>query len=196
MKSGRRRKNGFAIFLSELRQWCCFGISGTPESGKAKMRKGISCVLVLGVMLHVTGCGIRNLDREEVMGFLDNLAGEIASGQITQDRDLIGERLYAEDKYTGRYLAECGGETGRDVVFGGGSVESRKLYLCGYMVTYSGKAVVRIRMNEDVVELEPDEEGYFETSLNLEGGGNYIMVKYENFCGTVEVTSGYSRAAD
>ena len=102
------------------------------------------------------------------------------------------------DKVKAADINNCkAGQSGEPcMVFGGGSVESRKLYLCGYMVTYSGKAVVRIRMNEDVVELEPDEEGYFETSLNLEGGGNYIMVKYENFCGTVEVTSGYSRAAD
>ena len=44
-------------------------------------------------------------------------------------------------------------------------------------------------MNGDVTELEPDEDGYFSTELKLDSGGNYIMVRYENYIGTVELTS-------
>lgn len=37
-----------------------------------------------------------------------------------------------------------------------------------------------------------DEDGYFETELRCTSGGNYVMVDYEDFAGTVEMTCEYS----
>lgn len=156
------------------------------------MRRVIRGALILGMSMWLASCGFDSLSAEQVMAFLEDTTAKLGASQITADKDLIGERLYAKDTYTGRYLADCDGNTGKDVVFGGGSIETRKLYIYGCIITYSGKATVRIRMNEDVVELETDEEGYFQTELNLESGGNYIMVKYEDFTGTVDLTAGYT----
>ena len=39
-----------------------------------------------------------------------------------------------------------------------------------------------------------DENGYFETNLSLESGGNYIMVNYEDFTGIIELYSEYEGA--
>lgn len=114
---------------------------------------------------------------------------EDGMSRVTDDRNLTGERIYGEDAYTGRYLAECSGDTGKDVVFGGVSPQGRRLHLCGYVFVCSGEAAVRIRMNGKEEELKPDEDGFFEKILNLEGGPNYIEVQYRNFEGTVELTS-------
>ena len=46
-------------------------------------------------------------------------------------------------------------------------------------------------MNSEVVELEPDADGHFETTLKLDNGGNYIMMIYEDFSGVVEMNSEY-----
>ena len=159
------------------------------------MRRVISGVMIVCMVFQLTSCGFPFGNLKQLSDVLEDLAGVVGSSQITGDSRLIGERLYGEDVYTGRYLAECDGSTGRDVVFGGASIESRKLYLSGYIQAYSGKATVRIRMNWDVIELEPDEDGYFETELNLESGGNYIIIKYEDFTGTVDLTSGYTRVS-
>lgn len=153
------------------------------------MRKVIRGVGILCLLLPLTACRFRYMNPGEVSGFLENLSGIVGSFQITADSNLIGERGSGEDAYTGRYWAACEGNTGKDVIFGGASLESRKLYVSGYVNCCSGRAVVRIRMNGDVTELEPDEDGYFETELKLDSGGNYIMVRYENFIGTVELTS-------
>lgn len=64
----------------------------------------------------------------------------------------------------------------------------------GTITTESGKATVRIRQNWDVTELETDEEGNFETNLSLDNGGNYIMINYEDFTGTIELYSEYEEA--
>lgn len=124
--------------------------------------------------------------------FLDGVVEDIGNSQITENGDLIGERLLADDdSYAGEYTAECTHMTGRDIVFGGASIYNRTLVLFGQIETESGNATVRIRMNSEVVELEPDADGYFETTLKLDNGGNYIMVIYEDFSGTVEINSEY-----
>ena len=124
--------------------------------------------------------------------FLDGVVEDIGNSQITENGDLIGERLLADDdSYAGEYTAECTHMTGRDIVFGGASIYNRTLVLFGQIETESGNATVRIRMNSEVVELEPDADGYFETTLKLDNGGNYIMVVYEDFSGTVETNSEY-----
>ena len=149
-------------------------------------RAGKTIVLIcLVCTLGLTACGIQKWRAEEWLGFLDGLAGELGASQITADEDLLGERICQGDAYMGSYLAECDGDTGRDVVFGGGSIESRRLQVSGRILTASGTAVVRIRMNEEVVELTTDENGCFEAELSLKSGGNYIMVDYEGFSGRV-----------
>ena len=96
-----------------------------------------------------------------------------------------------DDSYVGEYTAECSHMTGRDVVFGGASIHNRDLFLSGHIETESGNATVRIRMNSEVVELEPDADGHFETTLKLDNGGNYIMVIYEDFSGMLKMTCEY-----
>lgn len=153
------------------------------------MRRVIRGAAIMCLLLPLTACRLRYINPDDVTGLLENLSGIIGSFQITSDCELIGERSCGEDAYTGRYWAECEGNTGKDVVFGGASLESRKLCVFGCVDTWSGRAVIRIRMNGDVTELEPDEDGYFETELKLDSGGNYIIVRYENFTGTVQLTS-------
>ena len=60
-----------------------------------------------------------------------------------------------------------------DVIFGGASIHNRVLFLAGHIETESGKATVRIRMNDEVAELEPDADGLFESTLKLDNGGYY-----------------------
>ena len=124
--------------------------------------------------------------------FLDGVVENIGDNQITDDDDLIDARLLVDDdSYVGEYTAECSHMTGRDVVFGGASIHNRALFLSSHIDAESGKATVRIRMNSEVIELEPDADGYFETTLKLDNGGNYIMVIYEDFSGMLKMTCEY-----
>lgn len=132
------------------------------------------------------------MEPEAMKGFLDGVVENIGDSQITDDDDLIGARLLVDDdSYVGEYTAECSHMTGRDVVFGGASIHNRDLFLSGHIETESGNATVRIRMNSEVIELEPDADGYFETTLKLDNGGNYIMVIYEDFSGMLKMTCEY-----
>lgn len=132
------------------------------------------------------------MEPETMQEFLDGVVENIGDNQITDDDDLIGARLLVDDdSYVGEYTAECSHMTGRDVVFGGASIHNRALFLSSHINAESGKATVRIRMNSEVIELEPDADGYFETTLKLDNGGNYIMVIYEDFSGMLKMTCEY-----
>ena len=156
------------------------------------MKHTIIFLLLTVLLLSLTGCRSDFMEPEAMKGFLDGVVENIGDSQITDDDDLIGERLLIDnDSYAGEYSAECNHMTGRDVVFGGASIHNRDLFLSGHIDAESGKATVRIRMNSEVIELEPDADGHFETTLKLDNGGNYIMMIYEDFSGVVEMNSEY-----
>lgn len=156
------------------------------------MKYTVILLLLTALLLGLTGCRFNFMEPEEMKEFLDGVIEDIGDSQVTEDDDLIGERqLIDNDSYAGEYSAECNHKTGRDVVFGGASIHNRDLFLSGHIETESGNATVRIRMNSEVVELEPDADGHFETTLKLDNGGNYIMMIYEDFSGTVEMNSEY-----
>ena len=148
------------------------------------MKHLITYLLLAEMLLGLTGCRLNDVE------YLNGIVAETGDSQITDDKDLIGTRVLtgSADPYAGEYTAECESVTGRDVVFGGASIHNRELFLSGTVQAESGNATVRIRLNEEVFELEPDADGYFETTLKLDNGGNYIMVVYEDFSGKVEMT--------
>lgn len=156
------------------------------------MKHTIIFLLLTVLLLSLTGCRSDFMEPEAMHEFLDGVVENIGDSQITDDDDLIGARLLVDDdSYVGEYTAECSHMTGRDVVFGGASIHNRDLFLSGHIETESGNATVRIRMNSEVIELEPDADGYFETTLKLDNGGNYIMVIYEDFSGMLKMTCEY-----
>ena len=162
------------------------------------MKQPITYLLLTGLVLGLAGCRLNYMEPEEMQNFLDGVVEDIGSSQITDDEDLIGTRVLKDDadSYAGEYTAECESVTGRDVVFGGASIHDRALFLSGTSKTESGEAAVRIRMNDEVFELEPDTDGCFETTLKLDNGGNYIMVVYEDFSGSVEMACEYVAQGD
>ena len=158
------------------------------------MKKIITGALLLCMVLSFTGCQFNYEKPSEMLEKLEGWAENLGQSQITEEENLIGERILSEDSYVGRYFADGENETGKDVVFGGASIEKRQLRIYGTITTESGKATVRIRQNWDVTELETDEDGNFETNLSLDNGGNYIMINYEDFTGTIELYSEYEGA--
>ena len=157
------------------------------------MKHAIIFLLLAALVLSLTGCRLNYMEPEEMQDFLDGIVENIGDSQITDDADLIGTRILTDsaDAYTGEYTSQCESATGRDVAFGGASIHNRALFLSSHIDAESGKATVRIRMNSEVIELEPDADGYFETTLKLDNGGNYIMVIYEDFSGMLKMTCEY-----
>lgn len=59
----------------------------------------------------------------------------------------------------------------------------------GAIHTVSGGATIRIRINEEVQELSVKEDSSFEADLRPQNGGNYMIMTYEDFQGSIEMIS-------
>ena len=148
-------------------------------------------ILFVCVLLCLSGCRLHYMEPREMDAYLDDVAGKIGDSQITEDDDLIGQRDLSDDVYCGSYVADCNNKTGRDVVFGGASTHERVLRCYGSIQSTEGTAEIRIRLNDEVIILQTDEVGNFETELHLKSGGNYIMIDYSDFTGSVEMFCEY-----
>ena len=149
-------------------------------------------IVLVALVCSLTAC--KHMSGTELYAWAENWTAQLGHSQITADENLIGTRVWGDDEYCGTYQAECTGVTGKNVVFGGAALSNRTLNLSGTIHSQSGKANIRIRQNDEVILLETDEHGAFSTQLSLESGGNYIMVQYEDFSGTVTLTSEYSES--
>lgn len=160
------------------------------------MKRILLIILLLLAAMSLTACDWAVSTPEGMHGILDDVAGFFGRSQITDDDELIGTRKLSDDAYTGTYTSDCAGNTGRDVIFGGGSILNKTLSIKGQISTESGSAIVRIRMNDEVVELESDSDGRFDTELSIHSGGNYIMIDYSDFAGSVELLSKYDASTE
>lgn len=158
--------------------------------------KQLWVVCVAALLCCLTACGLEDLTPSEIYSAMDGLVQQLGQSQITDGADLIGSRCLNGDGFTGGYVSECGGNTGRDVVFGGASVERRCVLISGVVKTESGSAQIRIRVNDQVTVLDCDPDGHFQTELSMDSGGSYIMVDYDQFVGTVELDSAYVQSCD
>lgn len=137
------------------------------------MKRAAAVLLTLALMLSLTACMSRgSMQLKRADRYFDDLRGAFKMSDVTNSARLIGKRENnGRDWFTGSYTAQCENETGRDTVFGG--------------------AVIRLRMNGKVLEYTPDTDGRFEREFNFQNGGNYIMIDFDRFTGTVQMTAEY-----
>lgn len=152
------------------------------------MKKVILIGLLFAMVVSLTACDLKDAAPDELHEMLDDVVGWVGSGQRSTDDELIGKREAGEDSFSGAYQAKPEKVTGRDVVFGGSSILTRTVKVEGTIHTEEGSAAIRVRMNDEVINLTPDSTGIVETQLHFISGGNYVMVDYKEFTGTVEMT--------
>lgn len=154
------------------------------------MKKIISLLLAVIMLFSFTSC-IHKDNAELIIGGIDRMINIFSLSQLTSDRSLIGKRYYRDrNRCTGSYSASCLSGSGRDVI-GGGSAKERTVILKAKILTESGTALIRIRLGSEVKEYKVDGDGNLEKELDFQGGGNYIMIDYDNFTGIVDLTAEY-----
>ena len=145
------------------------------------MKRAVAVLLTLALMLSLTACMSRgSMQLKRVDRCFDDLRGAFKMSDVTSSAELIG-----------RYTAQCENETGRDTVFGGASARNRRIKVKAHIKTETGSAVIRLRMNGRATKFLPDSDGNFEREFDFVSGGNYIMVDFNRFTGTVWMTAEY-----
>ena len=150
------------------------------------MKRWAVFVLTGWMLVLLGGCSSFDVDR--VLANWDGLTEWLGSSQFTREEKLIGLRAWSEERYTGCYHAQPEMASGRDVIFGGASIHQRQLKLTVESAVQTGSVTLRIRMGEQVQEY-PLADGVWELPLTFDGGGNYVMLDYEQFTGSVTLYS-------
>lgn len=158
------------------------------------MKRFVSLTLLLCILFGFSACTKHDANPQKILNAYEKVVEACGRTQMTKDKDLIGNRVLKEDAYVGTYLATSEHANGRDVVFGGGSLKERKVDIHGTIQTTSGKATLCVRLGEKKEEVATDENGNFHALLEMSSGGNYIMLDYENFEGTVKLYANYEEA--
>ena len=157
------------------------------------MKRAVAVLLTLALMLSLTACMSRgSMQLKRADRYFDDLRGAFKMSDVTSSAELIGRRKNRNGNwFIGSYTAHCENETGRDTVFGGASARDRRIKVKAHIKTETGSAVIRLRMNGKVLEYTPDTDGRFERTFNFQNGGNYIMIDFDRFTGTVQMTAEY-----
>lgn len=153
------------------------------------MKKFSAVFLTVALMFLLTACSSQF--GSGIYGWLEKTAAALGRSQITSDSELIGERFVETDSFTGEYTAQCRDDSGRDVIFGGGRIRSGQLFVSGRLRIHEGSATVIVRINKEKFEIPLKADGSFSMTLDLQSGGNYVMIDYDDFTGTAELTSFY-----
>lgn len=151
------------------------------------MKKFAAFAAVVLLLVTVSGCRILEFSKQSILESYDNALSSLGRYCLTEDDCLIGTRSFAGDDYTGSYSAQYQGQSGREVVFGGTSIEDRSLRISGRVVVSEGSAELCVRLGTAVVLLETGQDGSFDSEIRLTGGSNYVMLDFENFTGSVEI---------
>ena len=84
------------------------------------MKKLFICVLTVLLICSLSACG--NL-KDTVLDGYDNFIQLFSKQALTDEKDLVGERKYADDEYTGNYEADYENFNGEELLFGGTALE-------------------------------------------------------------------------
>ncbi len=153
------------------------------------MKKLSVFLLTLILCMSLNSCAFDDINPQKIVDKFDSFAEFLSRSQITDDKYLIGKRTCKENNYAGEYSSDCSFATGKDVIFGGASVYNRKIKIYGKIKTENGYADVRVRTGSTVSIIKSDKDGNFKETFNFDGGGNYIMIDYNNFSGEIELFS-------
>lgn len=150
----------------------------------------------LAILFILTGCSSTGAnDDENIITDGIRKAGESATGfagggALTDDKSLQGERTFGADEYAGTYQAEYQSFSGREILFGGASLERKAddtLHIESNVNAQSGEVEIYWTSGESEPELLFHGAGEHSATIQLKGGWEYLSIEGTEFAGDVRI---------
>ena len=153
----------------------------------------LSLMLALCLTFSLAGCS-SNHDKGSLKDNLidgwDNWIQSFSKHALTKEKDLQGEKDEGIDAYTGTYVATYDGFNGKEVIFGGTALNRENgnhLQVTYKLTIEDGTAELNwIAGNDEYTITNSSSEDTKEYTIS--SGDNYIVLKGENFNGSLELT--------
>ncbi len=147
----------------------------------------IGVLLLCAGMACSTGCGSW---KDTMLSGYANVVAALGDLSRTKSAELIGTRTDGSDAYTGAYASSCQKVRGRDVIFGGCSIQQQNLTITGTVQTQAGFVRIIVQDGSSPEQsLIPDSNGKIHAEIAGNGGDCYILVDYADFTGTLTLCS-------
>ena len=154
-----------------------------------KTAKKLAALLLLTcLILGLSGCGAVNL-RDNILNGYNQWLQFSSKHALTNKNKLQGERKLGEDAYVGSYSAEYEDFDGEEYIFGGTGLEretGNELTAKYTLKITSGSAsLLWIHSGSEYTITDSESEDTFEITIG--SGDNYIVLKGEDFSGSLEL---------
>lgn len=177
----------------QLTYWGLFPL-GKSQSGKGmginmkKINYVKATILALFLILVLGGCSWDNL-KDDILGGFNVWLESFSKHVLTKDRDLQGDRQKGEDEYTGSYSASYDKFNGTEYLFGGTALEhahGSQLEATYTFTVTSGSGTLYYLCGSDTYPLAAGTASDV-FKITLDAGDNYLVIKGDNLCGSLNV---------
>lgn len=144
--------------------------------------------LLLCLVLGIAGCGGENL-KDKLLDGYNNFLQFSSKHALTKESKLQGKKTKGEDAYVGRYIAEYEDFDGKEYIFGATGLEreagSNLTAAYTLKVTSGSAAIAWIHSGSEYIIINSEGEDTFQITIG--SGDNYIVLKGEDFTGSLEL---------
>lgn len=158
-----------------------------------KRRSILSVILILCLTVCLAGCRSnhdKNSLKDNLIDGWNNWMQSFSKHALTKDRDLQGEKIKGADAYTGTYTATYDEFNGKEFIFGGTALERKtgnRLEVAYTLIIEEGTAELYWITGSDRYTIANDDAADTK-EYTLPSGDNYIVLKGENFTGSLTLT--------
>lgn len=137
-------------------------------------------------MLSLTACS-----KDEIIDDFNHVLESIGNNNLTGNKKLQGNREFGEDSYVGTYKADYDNFTGKEILFGGTSLDrdaGNEIHISCDLDIGSGTAKVILQTGNDESKILCETSQRYSEVIELSAASNYIIIQAENFMGSCELT--------
>lgn len=153
------------------------------------------CLFAAGAALCAvsSGCLFQPWDgnafKDAAIGAFNDVVEFVGSCALTGDPWLTGTREMGSDNYNGSYDAEYDSYNGEEYLFGGTSLERESSVMrVGYTLEIKSGSASLCRIGGEEEEMIAAVSGEGEYEFSLKAGDQFIVLKGENFTGSLTLT--------
>lgn len=150
------------------------------------MRKYMAICLVLCCLLSMSACS-----KDEMVEQYNEALQAVGDNNLTSDKKLQGDRNFGEDSYVGTYQAEYDDFTGKEIIFGGTSLErdsGNEISISCDLNIEEGMIKLLLQTGDNDPQILCDTLGKYSETIKLPSASNYLIVQSENFTGSIKLT--------
>lgn len=150
------------------------------------MRKFIILCLTLCCLFSMSACS-----KDEIVEQYNDALQAVGDNILTSDKKLQGDRELGKDSYVGTYQADYDNFTGKEIVFGGTSLErdsGNEITVSCDLSIDAGTIQLLFQSGDSDPEVLCESSGSYSETIELPAASNYIIVRGENFTGSINLT--------